>query len=588
MKKTALVLASIFATSLARAEPPAPESKTFTYSAYEQQSIDDELRSRRFELEPSPEGKVVESVEISRLDVIEERDPAPRFLNVFHWETRDYVVRREMLFSPGDRYAKVVVDETARNLRGLGKFSVVLVLAVRGSTPDRVRVLVITKDVWSLRLAWDAQVTSGGIESLTIEPQEANLLGTHQSLSLPFSLDPASVSGGARYVVPRILGSRVAATGEAGIRFNRESGSAEGSYGSLSVGQPLWSTRTEWAWALTAKYDRGIARRFVNARQGFFAIASTPEGGAVPYRWRSSTASYLADVTRSFGWAQKVDVTVGAEASLGSYRTDDLSAYDPATVAAFRKYVPTSDDLVAPFVQVRSYSTSYLRVLDFESLALQEDFRLGQDVFARIVPSTTALGSSRSYVGLRGGAQYTVPMGDGLARVATIARADQASHETPDASIEGDLRLVTPRLGFGRLVFDATALNRFHNYLRQTSFLGGEGRLRGYPTSFFVGKDLVAANLEYRSRPLRIYTVSVGGALFFDTGDAFDGFRHLDPHQSVGLGTRVLFPQLDHTVFRIDVGFPIAPNGLPPGVSPVGFYAAFEQAFAVPSAAPTL
>ena len=33
-----------------------------------------------------------------------------------------------------------------------------------------------------------------------------------------------------------------------------------------------------------------------------------------------------------------------------------------------------------------------------------------------------------------------------------------------DAAVAADLRLVTPRLGFGRIVFDAGALNRYRNY----------------------------------------------------------------------------------------------------------------------------
>ena len=44
-----------------------------------------------------PEGKLVEAVRTVRLEVIEERDPAPPFLNAFHVVTRSYVIEREVL-----------------------------------------------------------------------------------------------------------------------------------------------------------------------------------------------------------------------------------------------------------------------------------------------------------------------------------------------------------------------------------------------------------------------------------------------------------------------------------------------------------
>jgi hypothetical protein len=61
-----------------------------------------------------------------------------------------------------------------------------------------------------------------------------------------------------------------------------------------------------------------------------------------------------------------------------------------------------------------------------------------------------------------------------------------------------------------------TVLDRYRNYLTRTSMLGGEGRLRGYPTNYFVGKDLLAVNLEYRTLPVELFSSQFGGALFYD------------------------------------------------------------------------
>ena len=54
----------------------------------------------------------------------------------------------------------------------------------------------------------------------------------------------------------------------------------------------------------------------------------------------------------------------------------------------------------------------------------------------------------------------------------------------------------------------------------------------------------------------------------------------------MGTGLRILFPQLDRLVFRVDVGVPIAPAGLPAGAAQYQYFIAFGQGTAIPSVAP--
>src|SRR5262249_38198247 len=160
---------------------------------------------------------------------------------------------------------------------------------------------------------------------------------------------------------------------------------------------------------------------------------------------------------------------------------------------------------------------------------------------------------------------YSVPLGDGVVKgtlqghveVSTDSAPPVAQGRIPDASVDAALRIVTPRFKVGRLVFDVHALDRIKNYLNGRSSLGGDTRLRGYPAQALIGSDLFAANLEYRSRAFEIFSVDIGGAAFFDTGDAFDSFSKMHLKHSVGFGARLEFPQLERTVMRIDWGFPL-------------------------------
>jgi outer membrane translocation and assembly module TamA len=129
-------------------------------------------------------------------------------------------------------------------------------------------------------------------------------------------------------------------------------------------------------------------------------------------------------------------------------------------------------------------------------------------------------------------------------------------------------------------------LNRWQNYLNVQSYLGGESLLRGYPSRLFVGKDMVTTNLEYRSPPLDLSAVQVGAAAFYDVGDAFNGFDHFEPKHGVGLGLRVVFPQVERAVLRADVGFPLdRPSDPSTGqpIAPVAFFVTFHQALTLPA-----
>jgi hypothetical protein len=555
----AIVTIAPGATSSASAQD-RPVSITGRYSPYELESIHAVGDALGSEVDPAPEGKIVERVDTVRLDPVERRDPAPVALDVLHTTTKEDVVLHEVVVRPGDRYHKELVDESARNVRLLPQLSMVLCVAFRGSAPDRVRLVVITKDVWSLYPDFGLSETSGGLENLDLEPKETNLGGRQQLLLARFTLQPLSYSVGAETIAPRLAGRWLTLTADANVILNRASGSPEGSFGTASIERPLHSTLTEWSWFAGVTWDDRVYRRYVNAVLSDFVSPT----GRVPWSYRARTIDEQARVTRSFGWAKKNDVTLGVDASPQDYRLPDLSGYDGATVSAFRtSALPVSDTRVGPFAQWRAYTTDFLRILDFETLGLQEDYRLGYDVVVRAYPAAKVIGSTRDFAGVRAAALYTVRLGDGFARAWIDTTTEADAIRVYDASISGDVTLVSPRTPIGRVVFDATALDRWKNYLNRLSTLGGESRIRGYPTNYFVGQDVLAMNLELRSRPVEVVSLQVGGSLFYDVAEAFNSFVDVRPAHSVGFGLRMVFPQVERDVFASTSGSPSPRAGCP-------------------------
>lgn len=564
------------------AAPAAPRQHE-GYSSYESATIERALARLGATLDPAPEGKIVEGVDVVPFEVIEDRDPAPSFLNWFHALSRPYVIRREVLLAVGRPYEQALADESARNLRGLSQVSLVLVFAVRGSAPDRVRVAVATKDVWSLRLNTDYRVAGGELEYLFLQAAEQNLLGVHHAVAAQLTLNPGALSLGVAYAMPSIGGGHVRLRTELNAIVDRETGALEGTSGTFVYGQPLYATEAEWAWGAEVTWRDAVTRRFIGTTLATFDASATSENDRIPYRYRSDVLVGGYTVTRSFGGAAsavKHDFSVGIEASRKVYRLDAPAGIAPAAIAEFEaSEMPVSDTRIAPTFKYSTYSTRFSRVLDFNTLALQEDYRLGHELSILVYPVTTALNSTRSFLGVSAAAAYTVALGDGLARavVKTVTELDRS--QIFDASIEARARVHTPSFGLGRLVFDVRLLDRYRNYLNRQSPLGGDTRLRGYKSAAFIGEDVLSANLELRTRPVEIWSCQLAGVTFFDAGDAFDDYDELRPKQSAGFGIRALFPQFNRIVTRVDWEFPLTRGYRGPGAIPGIIVLSAGQAF---------
>jgi len=587
MRELALAgaLACLLCAGHDRAWAAAPARAKVEYSPYEQETLDSALSGGHLALEPQPEGKLLEQIDIQVLDIIEERDPAPDFLNWFHTNTKPEIVARELLLGVGERYQQTLVDESQRNLRALAQHSLVICRAVRGSKPGSVVLLVIVKDVWSLRLNSNFRYQGGALEYLYLEPSEENLAGTHRRIAAQLTYQPDTLAFGGRFVEPRLADSRYTLLAQANVVVNHSSGDTEGSYGSVQYGLPLYSTRQEWSWGALFEWNKGITRNYTGVNVKTYDAAATPWDDAIPYLYAASTLHGRISVTRSFGRAFKQDVQLGMEAEKDVYAPGDLSAYDPVAANEFiNKVLPVTNSRFGPYAQYHFYCNAFDHMLDVETLGLQEDVALGPELWLRFYPLPRVLGSTRNEIGTYAAAAYTAKLGDALARgyATSTLEVDTDAGTISDAQLQAGLRVAAPRLGIGRLIYDGTILARPYNYLNQTSTLGGGDRLRGYPSGQFIGKDLLASNIEFRSRSLQLWTIQLAGVLFYDVGDAFNGFAQLKLKQGAGFGLRLVFPQLERVVTRIDWGFPLTPHTYS-GSLFSGLVVTFGQAFGLPT-----
>jgi hypothetical protein len=579
-----IVLAVLLLGSAAAAEPAV-------LTPFEQRTLAECAARLRVspEPDPAPEGKLIEHVDIVVLDVFDEHDPVPDFVNIFHTMSRKSVIRHELLFREGQKYVGARVDESARNLRSLQQqLSLVLAVPLRGSAPGRVRVLVIVKDIWSLRLNNDFSVSStGGLQSLSLQPSEQNLAGLHTVLAAEFRLRPDKYSLGGLVGQRRILGTRLLASVSAALVYRRPDGSAEGSRGSFIFGDPLRESHQRWAYGVGIYWDDEMSRHLLaNGRTQLYDPPSTTAREAMPVEYRAQRYIGGYEVVRSFGRTEKYDLSTGIEVD----RRQNVHRLVPGTSAQAERaflatWVPISDTRASPFVQLRTHQERYLRTAELETLALEEEYVLGPELLLRAYPASSKLGSTRNLFGFVTGAAMTLGLGDGLTRFVAQNRYEYDTEGRHDASVVAAAHLASPRTVAGRLVLDGLVNARYRNYLNRSFELGGDTRLRGYPEAGYQGALkgplAVALNAEFRTRSVEILSVHSGLAVFYDAGDVTERLRDAFLRQSAGLGLRFVAPQFDRVVLRADWAFPFNPaRGY--RTFPGALFVGFAQAFSVP------
>ncbi|RKH53185.1 hypothetical protein D7V93_27090 [Corallococcus llansteffanensis] len=533
---------------------PAPPTEE-TRANYEDALITWGLGEVERQVEPAPEGKVLEEVLVAAEEVVAPMDPYPSLLNIFHVRTRDQVVRQEVLLTPGQPYSAALVAESVRNLRKLGLFSVVRAVPVRGSAPDKVALLLVTKDLWSLRLNNEFSAVGSLLLYLRLQGTEQNFLGRGKKVAVDFILRLDTFSLGQSYTDKRVLGSRWSLTESAAVLINRDTGRAEGSRGSLSVSRPLYSLSTPWSLSTSVAWNVETARQY---RGADIWQLPYPDGDPVPYVYNTREVAAASTYTRSYGQRYKWNVGLGAGAYHYAYAPPVASQLSDAQADWFRRnYLPRAEDAGYANFSLSAFEARYAVLRNVDSYTLSEDFQLGHSVLATLRYAPPVFPSAAHFAEGGLSARYRVHWGDALTTASAAASIRQqfsgAQEGWTNRRWAAELVQVSPRVLGGRFVARGLLDVNIDDLSDRVSLLGGSNGLRGSAVDAYSGKRLLLVNLEYRTAPLVVRTVHLGGVFFFDSGSAFN--KRPEMVSTVGVGLRLLFPQFNVFPFRIDFGY---------------------------------
>lgn len=231
---------------------------------------------------------VIRKVQLQRRDIFDphERSWVARMANRLHFQTRAAVIRRELLFGPGERYDSALVAESERNLRALGIFRKVQIDSVRSDSGLVLRVL--TKDGWSTQLDWRFRSTGGEV-AFTIGLVETNLLGTASTAALRYRNDPDRSSVAVNFRRRRLFAGTVGLT----VQYENRS---DGRLGALAIERPFFASNSPKAYQVVAEDHDERVLRFrggLDQAQDTLTRRFTMVRGSAAWALRASTSGYL-------------------------------------------------------------------------------------------------------------------------------------------------------------------------------------------------------------------------------------------------------------------------------------------------------
>lgn len=535
--------------------------------SYEARHVFKALSKLGLEVERAPMGKQIGEIHIVRYEVFLDDEPFFTFPNALHWLTRERIIQQELLFAPGDDFDPKKMLETARNLRSLTILQLVAVVPVVSKDQGSVDVLVVTRDLWSLRLEWNLQFTGSNVDQLLVQLTERNLLGSNVRATIRTVLLPVTLTLGEIFVDRRFLGEPITLEQSADLFLNRETNAFEGYDAYLSVSRPLFNLGQRWGFRVPLRVQQRVARQVQNGEVLGYDDPDTPVVEEIPREWDSTFASASALARLQLSGAIQTRLSAGLGFSHRAVEVHDAAVIPAASRANFeRDVLPRALTQVFPVAGVTAFQNEFRTFQNLSSYGVSEDVQIGFTTGLTLTAPLEALGSTVDAVELYGSAGFTQDFADdGLVDLAVGAEGRFEAGQWLNQQLLTRLRLASPRFGLGRFVARADWLRQVRDTTNSLVVLGGNNGLRGYASQafFVVGGDRVRGNLEMRSSPVVWHYFHGGAVLFYDIGDVYGGLTN-NPFrikQAVGIGVRGLLPQFNREVFRLDLGVPVDGTG---------------------------
>ncbi len=457
-------------------------------------------------------GAVIGEIVVRRGAIFDLEDPKEdrrvfRVANRIHRNTRESVIRDQLLFAPGEPYSPRLLAESERLLRDQRYLYDAEVRPVRYAR-GRVDVEVITRDVWTLTLRVNFKRT-GGENGYVFELHDSNFLGTGKDLSLEREVTVDRTRDFFRYRDPNVFGTH--ARGNLLISEN-----SDGHDRALLFERPFYALDARWAAGLDLESSDRVDPLY-------FRGEITSE-----LRHRLEHAEIRGGISRGLrqgtAWRWLGGFT---------YERDRFSSAIGPGAAPPPSELPEDRSLAYPWIGFETVDDRFLETRDLDRIGRTEDVALGRRASARLGWSSPVFGGDRERWIFGAAFESAARPRDGhLLLFEAHASGRWADSAEENLVLGGAGRYYWRNWGrsppggghkqhvlYVHLEADAAGNLDAERQL----LLGGDTGLRGYPLRYQDGDRRFLFTLEQRlfTRWNILRLLNVGAAIFLDVGRAW-------------------------------------------------------------------
>lgn len=447
---------------------------------------------------PSLPGARIGEIRVERVNVFDPTVPGEdwfpfRAANKIHYPTRETIIRRELLFAPGEVWDPLKVIQSERNLRANGSFRRIDILPV--PRPDGgVDAVVRSQDSWTTNPRFAAG-TEGGESFFRFGLEEGNVLGYGKRVAIDYGRTGSKSASSYGYEDPRFLNTRLA------LAAGYSHGSA-GDTAATSLTSPFYSLDSPRASAIS--WSRSVAEVDV--------YRDAEEYTEFRKRRRLAEASIGRRLEADRIFVQRVEA--------GWFT--DRAQYEPLALTRAGT-LPADRELSGPTLGYSWVQPDYIKETYIDRMERVEDFNLGNELSVRAGWMSEKTASDRDRALFNVSNQQGVSFAPGLFAIGRLALSGRtASGRWENALANADLNFFWKTNIRGDHTFVGHIEGAFGKYLDRDNFvsLGGGTGLRGYKNNSFVGDKAVLVNFEDRFffPGEWLHLARLGAAIFVDSG----------------------------------------------------------------------
>ena len=521
---------------------------------------------KRYGLRPvaDPLSKVVKEIFILTESPFDEGAGFFTIFNSIHINSRERVIRGFVLQKTNAVYDPSAVRDSEyllRSLRAVRCLAVIIPVERLGDTDDsRVSLLVATRDIFSLQPSFDFSGFGKTLTELTLGIGVHNLFGYNKSLDATYDLDQATHSFSLRYFDPELFSSPLRLTLAPSLLFNRDGFGYAGLKGRFKLERPLLFEADPFGYGIDLSYGSIPIVDFSGAHVREVEIPMSDGLHRFLHRYRWRYGNNLLHGRYSMGRTYKKEISFGYGLNIKKPAIPKGLELTRAERAVFIEKVLPKDE-VESFVTVGFdyFHNHFLTLSDLNTYNLQENIRLGPYFqISSDLASSHVLFSTHSFIRARMKYSFVQKLYKDSFISISMSSADRYDGQFSDDVYKFGANYSSHRLaGLGRLIMDLRLSTSYGNRDNNRFVLGSGSGVRGVESRFYSGEKGFRANFEFRSSPIELLMFNAGLVLFYDVGAAFDRFADANATHALGLGFRVLAPQVSSIPFRFDLAFPI-------------------------------